>query len=886
MVPKKNPTTYGKTVRKHAVNVDFAALESASQSDRRSGLFSHRERQISPSDLCAQHDGHTPLASLSDMSEHVAQRKSTATLRSERQTVSASSINANEFKHSHDAAHNHASSLDYFSTRKGLSGRTVKRRKLAPEVIGTTDTWQGDDGSAAKLQRSLTADCTPRNGLARSSSGVIHSANSEGKSQSRHWYATPAPHAPDHPRKNSSGPPTHNLTNQAIRTNSLCAQGTTDPNVTLSMYVNEEQGVEIYDQTLGKRSDTPLSANVLSTPMNSSKRTRIPSPPHAVAGVSDNSMTPRQRKSWRKLMTICTSPTTSDDTSLIFEEEEDMNRKPRSNTPKFSPFKSRTVDPVHSDRSIRLIDLLTLRRESDREDSSSDECGANGVLMNATSDESVGVMNIVGHTFSSADTVTEEDQIDGECSMLLRENESINAGTAPKTTYAHHRSYLTEVDMINERDLCGLVSPYLQSADKNQHSSASRKYAPSPGVDQGDNVNRGLSQAQPDIIRSAHELRKAGGNTRLISELEAILDDLEDQQTSSLATPRSCLMNLIRKLRDRSTCRLFVDKGFDARVATHISLVSDPIQKALAVTVILQIMSHFTSPVLLSCMGSAKMQAFWDGLLIHPEDLTGVAETFEIGMTKLAREEFSNACVSSLCSPIWHFGRPAILSSQILALQALDASMRQCREAGLATKMLSPKTIHIITLTATKNLNRANRDASSSIDCLKLALSILEMSTLSCSADRLIPEWGRDTHERMKALFPTLIEHLSGADLTPQMLTLRLYLNLTNNDTYLCELYSSIEIVTSLLRANVSQFMRLSQSNSSMPDPQVLDSLVLSLGCLINLAESSDRMRQSLLNIKVEDTVALEVLLRIFAMKRQQVAEVSDADLVSRLSLI
>ena len=71
------------------------------------------------------------------------------------------------------------------------------------------------------------------------------------------------------------------------------------------------------------------------------------------------------------------------------------------------------------------------------------------------------------------------------------------------------------------------------------------------------------------------------------------------------------------------------------------------------------------------------------------------------------------------------------------------------------------------------------------------------------------------------------------------------------------------------------QFERLSEPESQHQDLHVLDHLVLSLGCLINLAESSDKLRRLVMDLKTKDHSFLETLLQLFVKKRRKAAEVT-----------
>lgn len=132
--------------------------------------------------------------------------------------------------------------------------------------------------------------------------------------------------------------------------------------------------------------------------------------------------------------------------------------------------------------------------------------------------------------------------------------------------------------------------------------------------------------------------------------------------------------------------------------------------------------------------------------------------------------------------------------------------------------------------------------------------------------------WADETLKRIVGLLPLLALWKEGPYGISQILTLRLYLNLTNNNPGLCEDFSTPDIATVLFNSIVTNFEQLA-------DPQrdrilVLEILILSLGSFINLAESSEAVRRLVSTLYHDGQSHLDVFLEIYTTKSKRASEV------------
>jgi len=107
---------------------------------------------------------------------------------------------------------------------------------------------------------------------------------------------------------------------------------------------------------------------------------------------------------------------------------------------------------------------------------------------------------------------------------------------------------------------------------------------------------------------------------------------------------------------------------------------------------------------------------------------------------------------------------------------------------------------------------------------------------------------------------------------TSETLTLRLYLNLTNNNPGLCEDFSTPGVTTVLFKSITTDFDQL--KGPKCDRVLVLDHLILSLGSFINLAESSEAVRRLVWKLQYDSQSYLDVLLELYITKSKRASEV------------
>lgn len=442
-----------------------------------------------------------------------------------------------------------------------------------------------------------------------------------------------------------------------------------------------------------------------------------------------------------------------------------------------------------------------------------------------------------------------------------------------KVTYARQRSYLTEDDLgqAATSDL-SITNDSIHVArwKRREIEETTSRFQNLESFDEGLDE---IANSQGSTMRSIHELREAGGNARVFSEMDAMLDDIDEACSVSLTHKRSRLFDLTVKFQDSAFCRLFLDQGLEFRIFPHLESVNDLLIDALFAVILLYLLASSTSIPKLSHLDS-RVKSFVVKKLDEGQDLTLSTKDFDL--SKNAQAEFKNLWDTLLKSSVWRAGNPVTLTPCVICLQCIEYLVRHAREMGCMKTLLFEQDIRnvvrILELDPIGSTRRP-RCLRSTVE-MKLSISILESCTVSNPVPCEDTPWTGHTLDLVVGLLPLLDTRLEEDIGTLRTLTLRLYLNLTNNNPALCIAFSRPEVIGSMLNIIVSHFQRLSE-NATPQNPEVLlDNLILSLGSMINLAEWCDAVRPLVLNLRFGEICFLDTLLQLFMSKQKEAAEV------------
>ena len=459
--------------------------------------------------------------------------------------------------------------------------------------------------------------------------------------------------------------------------------------------------------------------------------------------------------------------------------------------------------------------------------------------------------------------------------------ERFAAGHAPETlgfqtsglkvTYGQQRSYLTDHSVSEAEGFMQALEeePDVAQPWQQRFKSSLPRTQNEMGIDY--DLEDG-PDSQNGAMRSIHELRQAGGNVRLIGEFETALDEL-DELDGQPSARRVLFLDLAAKFRDSARCRLFVDRGLEARLLQHFNIKDDIITKSISAALLLRLLVNSKSTVFLSQTGEGRIRDFLVGLFGEDADLASAVKERQFNISKVVQQDYKAFCQSLLESTIWRSSRPTALSGKILSLQCLEYYAKRKREEGTAFELLTADQVESLVETAVPTATFSSNTDPATHASLQLALVILESSSIGKVEEGQAP-WSKTALHRIANILPILTSLPKQIAEDLELPTLRLYLNITNAVPRVSEMFIHSGVVETIFDIIMSYFTAL-KTATKKDQSSLLDRVILSLGCLINFAEVSDVMRRLTLDSRVREQSILVALLDLFKENRRKAAQVS-----------
>lgn len=433
-----------------------------------------------------------------------------------------------------------------------------------------------------------------------------------------------------------------------------------------------------------------------------------------------------------------------------------------------------------------------------------------------------------------------------------------------KVTYARQRSFLD--DLLIETGMSAessdsnipleLADPLPTYHRNTKRSAEARLFAiEEPENDDG-------------TVRSIHELRQAGGNARYRGAVESIFEDIEDPHTS-LSGRCTALVQLCMKLLDSKLAHQFIECNFDKRLVDLFSRDLDLISSSLGLCAYALCSLGRPPSFILATAAWPKLANLATSLLEVQNDLVTVARAPQQRISKTAQQSIQTIA-SKIRSTLLPDTATAKLSPCLLTLQCLKLTISAFKEKGEKPASLPvPILRQLVTLVLSSGFSY--KDTSSAVESdesrtLGLGLSIIE--THIASGVPLQSEYHdilsslSDLHgllsERDNRLMGTAYQQI-------QTIYIRVVLNLTNTHPDLCDAFSTPQMINELARIAIANFKELSLDQQPSNDSShSLDTAILTLGALINIAEQSETSRIVILDSKGTDESILNRLLQLF----------------------
>ena len=625
---------------------------------------------------------------------------------------------------------------------------------------------------------------------------------------------------------------------------------------------------EVKPPPLSTPKQSPRSQGILRTPDTLPKAAR-PVTPSQTAIISEGPWTtPRQTALWNRLLTpekVEQSPSQLKVAALEIDDDEEISM---SGHLQLSP-SHRVVNMKDLRNSKRLIDSLYESRAVARHPFSL-QAFEGPETPKSSADLLESQKNLEGlKTAKSGQTFFGDSHEEKTPRVTIQSSQMKDYNSMYHTrgsvvTYAEQRTYLADNSLVDQLSL--------HHADAEPESCIEDLTRGHTGLSHPSQNTEYDFEDEQDIqsgtMRSIRELREAGGNARLVGELEVCLDDLDGGQGST-ASMLSTLIKLTTKLHDTTRARLFVDKGLETRLKKHLDAKnSNSLIKGLLAAAFLQLLSHSKAPSLLSLLDSTEGKAFFIELLTHGGDLKRAARSRPFNISKSVVHDFDAICTSLLSNSYWKPIPPKYLSCQVLGLQCLR-HLTEWRQG--APGLFSKDHVHDLLNATSLHKSSSNHDGSNEDFSIRQSMYILG-ATVAAIEDRAQEFFDMDDLSHITDLLSSFeSSHLEYAEI--QISVLHLYLNLMQTIPAVTERITQLEAINIMIRYVISYFVSTERDQSDGTRP-ALNRSILALLCLMNVAERHSTLCQTSIMRDQDGKIVLDTLIAVFLDNRHRVSEV------------
>ena len=452
-------------------------------------------------------------------------------------------------------------------------------------------------------------------------------------------------------------------------------------------------------------------------------------------------------------------------------------------------------------------------------------------------------------------------------SQLPQDESTRNATSAPKVrTYGKQRSHLKDTTSGLESQSQPSSQRSLQQLVSQVDSLTSTK---DPFEIESEDEDPGTR------LKSIHELRQAGLANRFDREIETLLEDVE---SGNKALRIQALMQLVRKLQEQAFKRMLLESGKVQRLASISQFDLD------LTTASVLLLALWALAVSETATAQALSQIYVGILKLPLQIITETRSIFRIARDRnenLSKSfirdlaDFENHVVDQSLSAGKQAAKTIIISR--VALRSLEFALKRLIELAEQIPEPSAEFIDVI-VRATGDHVRAVTDGDNQaehVESMRLLVLWLEMTAgTSREAVQAI-----DSTQRT-AMSQTLAQVMAWARKehpTIQQSCIRSAVELSNGNMRACDDFASTDLLGELFMVIEDHFGHLvddTAKDTEMAESR-LDSVILALGCLLNLMDSSPRSRARMLESRGERASQVDVLVNFFKQHVEETDEVS-----------
>ncbi|KAL2260176.1 hypothetical protein VTK26DRAFT_5922 [Humicola hyalothermophila] len=387
-------------------------------------------------------------------------------------------------------------------------------------------------------------------------------------------------------------------------------------------------------------------------------------------------------------------------------------------------------------------------------------------------------------------------------------------------------------------------------------------------------------------VRSLHELRQAGANSRFADEMDDILDRVGSPSAKPSSLRKGALLELAQKMKHRDFRQQFRNHGEAGSLFKSLQDETDVVSGFSILAIITSLLASTTSAHLLQQLCSQGLATLVSRLLRETADIGQLAKDRKQNVSRNGQTSLATIKSSLLELPVWEPCVPMSLSPRTLALKCLDLLMRQPTHASVADEVLSEgvtdQLFSILSHGVSDSACWTLANSPESCD-FYLALYILESHSVSAMQSPLSSMWTKQYAPVVASVLETALGRPMEEIGDLESLALRISLNVTNHNSEASQLFVERGLLGRLAESACGAFeMVLKSIGVDSFLSKVLESLIMMLGAMINFCVYYPPASAALEERGDGTGSALNSLMRVFADNHTKTA---DADSMEETQL-
>jgi len=448
----------------------------------------------------------------------------------------------------------------------------------------------------------------------------------------------------------------------------------------------------------------------------------------------------------------------------------------------------------------------------------------------------------------------------------------------PRFTYSERRTMLQEEDLL----LSGMGLGGIEEEPTNGAMFNFGRLPPASTISKFSFLDEDDETVNTGAVRSLHELRQAGANSRFADEMDDMMDRIGSPSVKTSSLRRGALLELAQKLNNQEFRRQFRNHGDDGNLFKLVGEETDTISGYSILAIFVTLLAASSSAHLVQQLRTNNFAALLARLLREPTDIVPLAKDRKQNASRNAQTTLSSIKSSLLALPIWEPCFPTSLSPRTLALKCLDLIMLQPGHSSGETEIFSPAVtdvlFSVLSTAASSEAYWGFPDQRESTD-LYLALYMLEGKSISAMQSTLGPRWTRQYVPIAVNILEKALRRPIDKFSKPENLALRLALNTTNNNLDAARMFSDQGLLQKLAVSACDAFDAvLNSMNADAFLKDVYESLIMMLGVMVNFIVYYPPASHVLGRSAEEGGSAgptLDRLIRVFAENHSKTSDVS-----------